>query len=341
MNPREFKEQLWFILNDFYPSKRHGTDLVSVRCPFCGDSVKSSSSTHFYIKINTENTDPILFICHRCNISGILTPSVLRSLEINDLSINSSLISYNKSTLKKSLSFKLKNNNLKFIIPFPDVNDKSNIMKLNYLRKRMGITLSFEDCIKLKTVFNFKDFILYNKIEELTVNKDKAINLNENYVGFLTAKNEFINFRQVKKCNYKRYEKYSIINKLDNTRKFYTIPNKIDILNNKNITINIAEGVFDIWGVYFNIYERDIDNMIYTAACGAGFSSVIKYFIKSGVFGNITLNIFSDDDKPPQFYKKLNKEISPWVNELTLFYNSKSKDFGVPKKDLRIIRKRI
>ena len=52
MNPREFKEQLWFILNDFYPSKRHGTDLVSVRCPFCGDSVKSGSSTHFYIKIS-------------------------------------------------------------------------------------------------------------------------------------------------------------------------------------------------------------------------------------------------------------------------------------------------
>jgi phosphomannomutase len=81
--------------------------------------------------------------------------------------------------------------------------------------------------------------------------------------------------------------------------------------------------------------------MIYTAVCGAGYVTVIKYFIKMGVIDNVDINIYSDDDRHPNFYKPLVRELKPWVNDINLFYNEKSKDFGIPKKDIKIVKKRI
>lgn len=340
----EFKVQLWnHIMDNIRPRRKINDSQLAIRCPFCGDSVKNPQSTHFYIKINMREDEPILFHCFRCDVSGILTPSVLRSLDLNNLHLNSALISYNNYAVKnKNYEIVVKDNELDFKVPIPDENDERNIKKKEYIENRLGIKTTFEELAGLKTILKLGQFLKYNKIEKITVSKEKAIMLHEDYVGFLTTRNEFINFRQVFPNNKgRRYEKYSIFNNLDNTRKFYTIPNEIDILSNKKITINIAEGVFDILGIYYHIYEKERKNMIYTAACGSGFISVLKYFIKMGVFGNVKINIYSDSDRNVSFYKPLVKELKPWVDDFKIYYNELSKDYGVTKDEIRLVKKKI
>lgn len=342
MESVDFKVELWERLMDIRPKRKVNDSLLSIRCPFCGDSRKNLESTHLYIKIEMKEDMPVVFMCHRCDTSGILTPSVLRSLEINELNLNSGLIRYNKSALK-NIPFQLGviNNNFNFKVPTPDPNDERNIRKKEYYEGRFGVSTSFEELVELKTIFKLGDFLRHNEIEKITSSKEKAISLNNDYLGFLTAKNEFINFRKVYDSKFKRYEKYSILQNIDNTRKFYTIPNEIDLLSNKKVTINIAEGVFDIHGVYHHLYEKEKNNMVYAAVCGAGYVSVIKYFIKMGIIDNVDVNIYSDDDRHPNFYRALVKELKPWVNRVELFYNDKSKDFGVPKRDIKVIKKKL
>lgn len=342
MSTIDFKVDLWERLREIKPCYPHGTDQLSIRCPFCGDSVKSLSSAHLYIKIDMKSDIPVLFMCQRCDTSGILTPSVLRTLDVNDLNLNSALLTYNRAALKNMpVHLGMTNNEFNFKVPVADMNDERNIFKKEYFEKRLGVKTTFEELADLKVIFKLGQFLEFNEIETMTVGKEKAISLHNDYMGFLTAKNEFINFRQVYDSKFKRYEKYSVLKNLDNTRKFYTIPNEIDLLTTKRITLNIAEGPFDIAGIFYNVFDKERHNMIYTAVCGAGYVSVIKYFIKMGVIDNVDVNIFSDDDRGPGFYKKMVKELSPWVNEFNLFYNEKSKDFGVPKKDIKIVKKRI
>lgn len=342
MNAIDFKMELYNQIMDMRPRKKVNDMWSSVRCPFCGDSRKSLESTHFYVKINFRDDEPVFFICHRCDTSGIMTPSVLRSLDINDLALNSGLVSYNKIAMKNMKhTLGIINNNLDFTVPVADENDERNIFKKKYFDKRLEIDTTFEELAELKVIFKLGQFLRHNDIEKITVPKDKGQELHDKYLGFLTSKNEFINFRQVYDSKFRRYEKYSLFKNLDNTRKFYTIPNSVDLLTNKKITINIAEGAFDILGVYYHIFAKEKKNMIYTAVCGAGYVSVIKYFIKMGVIDNVDVNIFSDDDRHPNFYKALVRELSPWVNDINLFYNEKSKDFGMPKRFIKTVKKRI
>lgn len=343
MDSIEFKTALWDRLMELPVRKKHNSQQLSIRCPFCGDSRKNPKSTHFYIKINFKEDEPVVFNCFKCDTSGIMNPSVLRTIGINDLDINSSLLSYNKKAMrgmKRQLG--VTDNNFNFKIPVADPNNERNIVKKDYLDERLGIKTTFEELANLRVIFRFIDFLKINEIDTITTSKQKAIMLNNDYMGFLTTRQEFINFRQVYTENKgKRYEKYSIFSNIDNTRKFYTIPNEVDLLSPKKFTINIAEGVFDILGIYYHIYEKENKNMIYTAACGSGFTSVIKYFIKMGVFNNVDINIFSDEDHPPAFYKKLVKEIQPWVDTINLYYNERYKDYGVAKNKIKIIRKKI
>lgn len=340
MDKRELKLKLRNELLRVQSAKVTGPDQITMRCQICGDSIKDLSHGHFNIKINLNADEPVLFHCFRCDNGGVFTPSMLRSFKINDLSLNSGLISYNKQTMSlvnKSLG--IVNNDFAFDIPIPK-DDAKTALKKAYIEGRLGCKFTIEELIDLKVVFNLGEFLKLNGIEKLTVHKDKAIRLHNDYVGFLTAKNEFINFRDITGNN-KRYDKYNVFNSLDNTRKFYNLPNEIDLLSTNDLVINIAEGVFDILGLYYHVYEQEKRNMIYTAVCGAGYISVLKYFIQMGVFGNVIINIYSDSDRLPWFYKTIKEELGIWVSQINLYYNQLGKDYGVEKDKIKIIKKRI
>jgi len=339
MNESEFKQFVEYKLLQLPFAHRINYNQIALRCQFCGDSKKDPRKTRFYVQTNVTNDKPILYNCFNCGESGILTPSVLRTFDINDLSLNSSLITFNKNIQKKfNKIYNIKDNKFNYKVPIGR-DGTSDVIKKKYIEDRLGLSFTFEELQKLKVIFSLEQLLAINEIDKVTVNSSRANSLNDDYVGFLSVRNEFIIFRDITNNNKLRYDKYSIMPSIDNTRKFYTIPNKIDILTNEPIYINLAEGTFDILGVFYHIKNKQLHNQIYTAVCGSAYTSVIKYFISTGLVGdNIIINIFSDNDKDEYWYSKMVKEISPFVNSINIYYNTKSKDYGVHKDKIDLIQ---
>lgn len=341
MNTYDFKKEVETTLLGLPHAHRISKNQIALRCKFCGDSKKDPRKTRFYVLLNLDSDSPIVYNCFNCGESGILTPSVLRTFDVNDLQLSSSLITFNKQSINK-ISNKLnkKDNKFDFKVPVPK-NTSLNILKKKYIENRLGIELSVRQLVELKVVFSLEEFLTYNNIDEVTAKKQRAIRLNEDYVGFLSARNEYIIYRDITNKNKLRYDKYTIVDNIENNRKFYVIPTSIDVMNNETIYINMAEGVFDILGVYFHINNQNTKNNIYVAICDSSYTNAIKYFLCRGLIGdNIVVNIFSDNDHDKYFYQNMINELSPWVKKINLFYNSIGKDYGVPK-DKIILEKRL
>lgn len=338
----EVKEEVLSRLKEIRSFHNASLDQYAMRCPLCGDSKKDPSKTRFYIKLNTHDESPILYHCFNCESSGVLTPDILRSMSISDLGLNSRLLSFNKES-KKAIIRRLGIKNEKLRIKVPEVKcTKRNMLKKKYIEDRIGVELTFKELLQLKCIFSLKDFGEVNSIDKFTVSADRAQRLNDDYVGFLTMNNEYINFRDITNSNKLRYDKYTIVPGLIDTVKMYSIPNAVDVLTTESIVINIAEGVFDVLGIYYNIQNRNIANNIYTAVCGSGYMNVVRHYIRMGFIGdNITINIFSDSDKEPYFYKHVISYAKQWVGHVNLIYNMKSKDYGVPKDDILLNIKKV
>ena len=84
---------------------------------------------------------------------------------------------------------------------------------------------------------------------------------------------------------------------------------------------------------FFNKYK---DNTIYAAINGSGYLNVIKHILEQGILCDVNINIFSDSDRDPNYYKNMVKTLLPFVNDIRLFYNSIGKDYGVPVKDIQL-----
>ena len=340
----DFKQTLWETLMTLDVKEVRSRKSISVRCPFCGDTKKDAKHTHFYITIDKRRLEePIFYNCFLCNTSGIMTQDVLRMLDIHDINITTSMKVFNKSIKGRIVELALRDNNHQMKVPVAK-DTKLNRKKLKYLNDRLMIDIDFEKASELKVVFDLEEFLKVNEIEDVTCNSSKAIDLRDNYIGFLSVRNETINFRQVIKSPNKRYEKYPIFKELDNTRKFYSIPTKIDVLSTDLATINIAEGPFDALGIFFHVLDCDMERSIVTAATGSGFKSVVQYFVQQGVVGdNIILNLFVDneEDKTNRYYKKQLGNLTEWFGETNIIRNTKSKDMGVPKYQIKTIKTKL
>lgn len=333
----EIKEEILNRLKENKSFKRASLNQYCMRCTICGDSKKDPSKRRLYFKIDTTDDSPIMYHCFNCDSSGILTSDMLRTLNIYDMTLGGKLTRFNKESAAKAYKrYNIKDKKLNVKVPIPKYT-KRNMLKKAYIEKRLGITLTFAELFKLKTVFSLNDFLVTNKIDTLTVGADRVGRINDEYVGFLTMNNEFINFRDITNGNKMRYDKYTILPDPIDPIKMYTIPTSLSVLTSDEITINFAEGVFDILGIYYNIMDKSTKNMIYVAVCGSGYMNAIKHFIQLGFIGkNITINIFSDSDRDPYFYKKVIEHIKPWVGKVNLIYNTIEKDYGVPKDKISL-----
>lgn len=333
MNSREFKlELIEEITHTIFPSSYSNNEL-GVRCPFCGDSVKDPSHHHFNIKINPDDNEPIVFRCLRCNVSGLLTTDTLAMIGAVSSEYASALKKYNRASSKKS---SIVINKKKVNLEYPELIINDNVLKKHkYIEQRLGIKLDPYDLYKKKIVYDFLGLMKYNKIEQINCSMEKAISLQNEHVGFISAKNDFINFRDITGKN-KRYYIYKVLKNFDTTGKFYIMPNTIDPFSNDLKTINIAEGVFDILGLYYHIFEQYENNMLYVAINGAGYLNVIKYIMQQGLVCDVNVNVFSDLDRPPHYYNKMIEKLSPFVNDIRVYYNMLEKDYGVPKKDIKL-----
>ena len=313
---------------------------VVVKCPICGEGSKQRTHGHCYIGL-IENGPPLVYHCFINECSGIVTPSFLRDLDIYDGELESILIAFNRSKAgnyksKKKYFIQKKKKDLK--IPYI-ANTVKNKYKLLYLRNRIGLPFTFNDARNLKCIFSLKDFLEENKIKPNMKFVKVLATLNDNYIGFLDTNNDYIVFRNIYKDKNLRYVKYDIFgDNTDTSNIIYTIPKCNCNMFSDSVNLNICEGPFDAIGIFCNINKFEKENNIYAACCGSGYMNAIRYFIKFGFINNLNVNIYSDSDKPPEYYSKVINDLSPWVNSINIFYNELSKDYGVPADEIKIKR---
>lgn len=330
-----------------YAKYTSGRREIMIRCPFCGDSARNSNSTHFYIKvdINTSEKEIPVYYCHLCNAKGIVNSDFIRRLAIIDHNLISELNVYISDSMRSPKNrrlFKTSNKRIKLINPVPS-NIPQTLTKIKYLNSRLGLRLSIDDLIKLKICINLYDLIDANRIEKLSMKPKMCDILDEHYIGFISYDNEYVNCRRVSDINAKRYINYNLFGKYDNSRRFYVIPNKVDILNPEPIDIHLAEGVFDILSVFFNVHDCNMENSLYIAVGGTGYYNVIDYFIKFG-FIHHNLHIYSDSEIPINFYKSIKRNLGDKIDgDIHLYYNTfkGEKDFGVPKDRIKYIKSKV
>lgn len=312
----------------------------AVRCPYCGDSLKSDHG-HFSILIDLQSDAPMLYRCFKCNESGILTPQVLEDLNLGyDQALNRDLNVLNK--LSSNSSF-FKDRIKNFITPVP-IDSSRNWRKLYYINNRLGTNITFADCANYKIVLTFSEFLQINHIpidtpdEMGSILKSNTVRtLDENYIGFVSANNNKITFRDISPEGsgyFGRYYKVTldVLNRSPNT--FYSLMSKFDLLYNTPINVYIAEGTFDILSVYLNLKPETSQNTLFFASCGYSFSTILKYLIYTGVNTDINLHIYSDGDKSDQDHLRLLGKpfYENWLDHVFIHRNTyeDEKDFGVP-----------
>ena len=318
-------------------AKKQGDDYVYVRCPICGDSIKHEDKPHCSIWIQ-QNT-PLIYHCWICESSGIIDENFLRLMYISDINLMNQLSSYNRITVSKNsqrLKFLVNNPNKDLIIPDIKGGESTTLKKL-YLYKRLGVDFNNNMLKKLKIIFSIKDFLFANNLTVLNRFKKSIYYLDHNYIGFLASSRDNINFRDITGKSNIRYIRYNLYENMPLKERMYIIPNQVNLMD-KEINLHVAEGVFDILGVYFNIMNQNDKNHIYVSVGGSAYKRVIRYFLRKGFISNLILNIYSDNDKCIYFYKNLLKEYKLFFKDIHLYYNimKGEKDFGVTRERINI-----
>lgn len=247
----------------------------------------------------------------------------------------------NKKASKNSkIRDKYFTSHIKYDIPvFSDYGP--NLQKLDYINKRLGTNITLQNARDYKIIVSLYEFLDHNNITFLNL-KDKRFGdqLDNNAIGFLSIDNSLINFRSIRK-DFLQKTRYYLYNIKGNIlgRRFYSLPNKINLLN-PELNLYLTEGVFDILSVFFNIRKMENNEKLYIACMGKGFKNICYYFIREG-FLSLNLSIYSDSDVNINFYRKLKESLNPFINKISIYYNEKNNgnkktDFGVTLKDIEI-----
>lgn len=325
------------------PSERE----LTFRCPFCGDSRSSYTTTSFSINIDPKSDNFLRYQCFRasCLSKGVVNEEFLSMLGFSRYDNVAEVFRYN-NTRNKKIGGKYVSKYKKELVYCNDEKNKINDIKLKYINKRLGLDLSYNDLEDLKIILDLNNLIDKNKI---TVNDPRKIqyydNLSKYGISFISAYNDYVIVRDVSKSGKlkRRYINLNIFDNYENVTKMYCIPTTIDLLSDEPIVINIAEGVFDIIGIYKNFdIDKKYNNKIYIAACGAGIVNAICHYIKQYGIINAKINIFSDADADIKKYKNLDKIKKYLIDpKITVYYNKIGKDFGVTPDEIDLISHKI
>lgn len=332
-----------YILQNKKPSyttltrNKKGHQEIRVRCPYCGDSIKSQKSAHFYIELYP----PFFWYCQRCDLSGVLNTQTLLDLNINDNDVHIIIKQLNRMH-KLDNTYKKSWNNYKSNIKINKNLRKDDDFKYEYFNKRLGLNLSREYINEqYKVVTNFMEFVQLNRIPINDHNRDIIQNLDHDYIGFLSVDRSHVISRDVTNKHEKRY--YNLkVNDDPFAKKIYTIKSTVDLLSPK-LTLIMTEGIFDIIGVHQHLYNgmQPNNSTVFAAATGKSFSKVIEHFMNLG-FLDIDIKIYADNDVKESFFRKIKKNnIYMRDKQITIYYNKKEKDFGVSKDKIDLIEIRI
>lgn len=316
-----------------------------VRCPYCGDS-PDIRKAHFYITIHMDDETPILYNCFRCPVGGVVNKEVMARLGLMDEYLTSGITILNKSVVaydKKEINQETKI--LVFDYELPEIKDGK---KLDYIRNRLGVPFTMEDFYEMKVITSLRDFYKKNDIKKLTCSDKMAYFYEENFVGFLSHGNGYILLRDITGKADIPWIKYPVIEKAREGKVFYSLASQIDIFTEDTITVNLAEGVFDILGVYHHLHKKE-KNTINIAVTGKYYETAMYYLIGLGIAGsNVRINIYADNDASfnkkgkttndtsIEYYQNLFKDLKYLFKVVYVYYNEISKDMGVPKEKIML-----
>lgn len=320
---------------------------ITCRCVYCGDSKNDPNKRSMYISVPQDDSDVMLYNCYRasCGKSGIVTEDILLEWGIYDKDSLIEISNHNTKAFKKSKNKKLKINNITYYKVYNKsiTSSKRSLSKLNYINNRLGLNFTYNDILKHKIVLNLVDLLKDNNINTYTRDRKTLRTLNLDYIGFLSMDNGLVNLRNVStNKNNMRYVNYIIFKDTMPTR-FYIIPTNVDI--NKKAIVHIAEGVFDILSIKYNV-NKDYDmnnNHIYASAFGSSYYNLIKWFILDSGLREIEFHIYPDNDVS---YKIINviKDLVTSARYTTYIHRNKfkdEKDFGVTADRIKMVTQRI
>lgn len=298
---QELSERLKnFLLKKFPDAKLvSGKRQIAMRCRFCGDSQKDRTATHFYISLGLDNKPP-MYHCFKCQESGIVTPKLLKNLVdcSDDIDLLLDIKNDNNDLLKKG--FIKKDNHIFHRLYNNIIDSKLNRFKLDYINRRLGLNLNYNNIYQDKIILNLLDVLNYNHIDKFSRPIKNMEELSSYFIGFLSMDNGFVNLRNLAKPNTVskyvdyRYVNYNIFDSLENSRRYYTIPTNCNILY--TIDIHIAEGPFDILSIFYNLRNANRIQNIYTAAKGKAYTNVIKLYIEEYGIMNANIHLYVDND---------------------------------------------
>lgn len=312
-----------------------GREIVC-RCRECGDS-KDPKHAHMYISVPSSSEEISLYNCKKCNARGIVDDIFLRRYGCSDSRVLIDIVRHNAETFKNPSYAKFMHHG---IFPLKNIyisNQVWNQLKLDYINQRIGSHFTFSDLLRLKIFLNLYDVLSPNNLE---ITRDRRIcdALNEHFMGFISYDNSYAVLRkcddsELYKSINKRYIVYNLTGKFDNSKDFYVIPTSFTMDNSTPVRIHIAEGVFDILSIYYNLRGCNMNQEIYITSSGKSYAQALAFILQETGIINYEIHIYPDKDVDD---RELNRLIMTSVRYIpcTIYIHRNSypgeKDYGVP-----------
>ena len=310
---------------------------LTIRCFECGDSKKNPYHAHLNIRLS--DPEHLVWRCPRCEASGAVNSDFMRSLGIYDSDALS--FAHGNSMRIKKLRYNVtgkETGKLREIVN-PIVKSDEAYEKVDYCNNRLGLDLDLETWVRdYKLVSDFRKLFSVNKWMQMTEDKDKMAELADEGVGFISSDNSAIIFRDMYNNWHKRYCIYNVYKThLPDFSTSYAPTCIINSLEEK-VDVNLTEGIFDIIGVREHIKQTSHRPQIYLSCNGKSYINSVNIIAKKG-FLDQHIRIYSDNDVPLYKFQNM-KQYNPVmkISSMEVFYNTLSKDFGVPLSKIKIKR---
>ena len=307
-----------------------GTEIVCP-CPFCGDP-----RPKFYVGPFDDSDQPITYNCFLCKVHGFVSQDFLDSIKVS-VAIDPEVLKSNRGNGYKSKLFKT---DRVYNLRWDYVTDNPlTQQKLQYVNKRLGLQLTYADCVANKIILNLQDLLDVNGITYTTRHPNQIAQLNTYFIGFLTRTNSSLNMRNLLSGSYKessldeslrmKYLNYRLFKDREED-DFFILPTTVD--RTKPIRLFLAEGAFDVLGIKYNLIKSD-DNCIYTAGKGKAYESALFWVIKTIAPMFMEVHMFPDKDVETSFIQNIISKYYVYGYKFFIHRNTypNQKDYGVPE----------
>lgn len=287
--------------------KHMNTFEYTCRCPYCGNNRQ-----HCYVKIDTATDSAVVFWCHICCSHGRVGKDFLERLGLE--------IPVPKYMGDKPLDT---NNGVSIKFIGDTVTEKDDTSRVrDYIEGRVGHYPTLDELKMFQYIGNPRkyatDYLGYNGEGRPFNNRHWFKMSNGNMTGRWKdddTEHRWMNFKT------NRVKGGGI----------YTFRKGID--TSKPITVVIAEGIFDVIGLYYN---GGIDNGVFIGVAGKGYERGIKHILSKGIFGDsVSIRIYRDPNvEDEDIY--INPVMRELFKSVDLYYNAFGKDYGILPHELDI-----